>query len=66
MDANLKELIAIGASVSAHCQPCLEYHVRAALELGIEKDEIRQAIEIGHMVEKGAMTAMKKFSSEAV
>lgn len=66
MNASMKELIAIGASVSAHCQPCLEYHIGKATELGIDKEEIRQAIEIGHMVEKGAMSAMKKFSSEAI
>ena len=27
MDERTKELIAIGASVGAHCQPCLTYHV---------------------------------------
>ena len=27
LDERTKELIAIGASVCAHCQPCLTYHV---------------------------------------
>ena len=27
MDNALKELTAIGASVTAHCQPCVTYHV---------------------------------------
>ena len=27
MDDKTKELVAIGASVSAHCQPCVTYHV---------------------------------------
>ena len=27
MDEKVKELIAVGASVGAHCQPCLTYHV---------------------------------------
>lgn len=63
MDEQTKELIAIGASVGAHCQPCLTYHVEKARELGINDDEIRLAIETGHMVEKGAMSAMKKFSA---
>jgi AhpD family alkylhydroperoxidase len=66
MKESIKELIAIGASVSAHCQPCLEYHVQAAIGLSITPDEIRQAIEIGHKVEKGAMAAMKKNSEEAL
>lgn len=63
MDERTKELIAIGASVGAHCQPCLTYHVEKARELGIDDESIRAAIETGHMVEKGAMNAMRKFSA---
>ena len=63
MDEKTKELIAIGASVGAHCQPCLTWHVDKARELGIEEELIREAIETGHMVEKGAMSAMRKFSA---
>ncbi len=66
MDERTKELIAIGASVSAHCQPCLAYHLEKARELGIEEDCIRAAVETGHMVEKGAMSAMRKYSSSLV
>jgi AhpD family alkylhydroperoxidase len=64
MDEKTKELIAIGASVGAHCQPCLTWHVEKARELGIDDETIRVAIETGHMVEKGAMSAMRKFSAE--
>jgi AhpD family alkylhydroperoxidase len=63
LDAQIKELIAIGASVGAHCQPCLTYHVAKAKEMGIGEDEIREAIAVGHMVEKGAMSAMRQFSA---
>ena len=66
MDERTKELIAIGASIGAHCQPCLTYHVAKARELGIDDELIRAAIETGHLVEKGAMSAMKKFSSEVL
>lgn len=60
MDERTKELIAIGTSVGAHCQPCLTYHVGQARELGIGEEELREAIAVGHMVEKGASTAIKK------
>jgi AhpD family alkylhydroperoxidase len=63
MDERIKELVAIGTSVGAHCQPCLEWHVGKARELGIDDETIREAIETGHMVEKGAMSAMRKFST---
>ncbi|MFN2357765.1 MAG: arsenite efflux transporter metallochaperone ArsD [Desulfotignum sp.] len=66
MNESVKELIAIGASVGAHCQPCLEYHIRAAQEIGVSENEIRQAVEIGHKVEKGAMAAMKKFCNKTL
>jgi len=66
MNESIKELVAIGASIGAHCQPCLKYHIQAAIKLGIEPDEIRQAIAVGHRVEKGSMDAMKKFSAGAL
>ena len=62
MDVKTKELVAIGTSIGAHCQPCLTYHVAKAKEMGIEENEIREAIAVGHMVEKGSMTAMKQFA----
>ncbi len=63
MNEQIKELIAIGTSVGAHCRPCLTYHVNKAKEMGIAEDEIREAIKIGHMVEKGASSAMREFSN---
>ena len=62
MDEQTKELIAIGASVCAHCQPCLAYHVNKAKEIGIDEEFIRAAITVGHQVEKGSMAAMRQFS----
>ena len=62
MDEKIKELIAIGASVSAHCQPCLKYHVKRAQELGNDEEEIREAVALGHMVGKGSATAMREFT----
>ncbi|MEI8079525.1 MAG: carboxymuconolactone decarboxylase family protein [bacterium] len=62
LDARTMKLIAIGASVAAHCQPCLAYHVGAARDLGMTEALIREAITVGHRVEKGAIAAMRKFS----
>jgi len=61
MDGRTKELIAIGASVSGHCQPCLAYHLGKARELGVGEEDIRASIEVGHMVEKGASAAMRRY-----
>jgi AhpD family alkylhydroperoxidase len=62
MDERTRELIAIGASIAAHCQPCLTYHIAKAKELGIDAQLIRTAMDIGHMIEKGLMSAMQAFA----
>lgn len=64
MDRNIKELIAIGASVTAHCQPCLEYRLQEATNLGISEEDINIAIAIGKAVEKGASKVMDVFIKE--
>jgi len=63
LDNRIVELIAIGASVTANCQPCLQYHVDKALESGANDTEIAQAIEVAKMVRKGASAKMDKFAS---
>lgn len=66
MDEKIKELIAIGASVTAHCQPCLKYHIEQAINLGISAEEINAAISVGKIVEKGALKAMDNFTKEQI
>jgi len=58
LDAKMKELIAIGASVACNCHPCVEFHIGKAKELNIETEHIKQAIEVGKMVRKGAADQM--------
>jgi AhpD family alkylhydroperoxidase len=66
MDVKIKELIAIGASVSANCHSCIKYHVNKARELAVEDGDIQQAIEVGKMVRKGAAGEMDKLISALV
>ena len=58
LDAKTKELIAIGASVACNCHSCVEYHTGKAKDLNIEPELIKQAIEVGKMVRKGAAGQM--------
>ncbi len=62
LDNRIKELIAIGASIAATCQPCLQYHVSKALENGVDEQEIAEAVEMGKMVRKGAASKMDKLA----
>lgn len=54
MDERMKELIAMGASAAVNCHPCLEYHLAECDRLGIGRDEVKAACEVGMMVNKGA------------
>ena len=63
MDNRTKELIAIGASVTANCQPCLKYHISKAQESGADELEISEAIAVARMVRKGAIAKMDQFAS---
>jgi AhpD family alkylhydroperoxidase len=62
LDTQIKELIAIGASVTANCVPCLRYHTGKAREAGVADAQIDAAIEVGRMVRKGAA---RKWDEEA-
>ncbi|MCX5829005.1 MAG: carboxymuconolactone decarboxylase family protein [Deltaproteobacteria bacterium] len=62
MDDRTKKLLAVGASVGANCHPCLEYHVGRALELGIDRSEIMEAVEVAKAVRGGATASMDKFA----
>lgn len=66
LDTRTRELIAIGASITANCQPCLEYHVAKAMESGAGEQEISEAIEVGKLVRQGAALKMDKFAPSVV
>jgi AhpD family alkylhydroperoxidase len=63
METKTKLLIAVGASVTASCQPCLKTAVTQAEAAGVGKKDILEAIAIGRIVRKGAMGKMDKFAS---
>ncbi|MBI5353091.1 MAG: carboxymuconolactone decarboxylase family protein [Chloroflexi bacterium] len=61
LDNRTIELIAVGSSITANCQPCLQYHAKKALENGADEQEVAEAIEVGRLVRKGATSNMEKF-----
>jgi len=63
LDTRIGALIAVGASITANCQPCVQYHVKTALESGADEQEVADAVEIGRMVRKGAASKMDKFAA---
>lgn len=62
-DGKITELIAIGASISANCQPCLDYHIKKAKENGASEQDISAAINVGKTVRKGAAYKMDEYAA---
>jgi AhpD family alkylhydroperoxidase len=60
MDVKMKELVSLGASISAHCFPCFDYHLEQARKLGICEEEILESIRAGFMVMNGAGDKMRE------
>lgn len=54
----VRELVAIGASIVANCEPCLKHHVNQARQLGVSKDDMRQAVDMAQMVKDSPAHAM--------
>ena len=63
LSEKVKELVAVGASITANCQPCLQYHTEKALASGADSGEVQAAIEVGKQVRKGASAKMDQFAA---
>ncbi len=55
-----KEIIAIGASVAAGCQPCTEHHVGEARAAGVSEREMRQAVDDALCVRRRASAVIAR------
>jgi AhpD family alkylhydroperoxidase len=60
MDARTKELVAMGAAAAANCHPCMDHHLAKCDELGIQRDEVAEAVKVGLVVNHGAEGAIRK------
>ena len=64
LESRVQALIAVGAAVSANCQPCLQKMVEVARAGGADEQDILTAITIGKMVKNGAAEKMDGFVSD--
>lgn len=64
MDEKMKELVAIGASAAVNCHPCMKHHLAACDGLGIDRDEVKAAVEVGMMVNRGAAAKTREVGEE--
>ncbi len=64
MQGKITELIAIGASIGANCQPCLKTHLRLAREYGATEEEIKEAINVALTVRMNSTKGIDKAIEE--
>ena len=66
LDDRIKDLIAVGASITANCQSCLQYHTSEARKIGADEQDIMEAIDVGNMVQRGAASKMDTFAANLI
>ena len=62
--AAVDELVAVGVAVASNCEPCLEYHVGRARELGVSDEEIAQAVKTARRVKEVPARSILKLADE--
>jgi AhpD family alkylhydroperoxidase len=62
LDERIMRLIAVGASIAANCQSCLQSNIVKARENGCDEQEIAEAIWVGKMIRRGAASKMDAFA----
>jgi AhpD family alkylhydroperoxidase len=58
------ELVAVAAAVASNCEPCLEYHVARARELGLSNEDIAQAVKTARRVKETPARSILKLADE--
>ena len=66
LDRKTKELVAIGASLTAKCQGCIEGHIRKALKYGATREEISETIAIAIGVNAAAVVDLTDIAAESM
>jgi AhpD family alkylhydroperoxidase len=62
----VKELIAVGISVYADCESCMQWHIEQAAADGASTGEVLEAIEVGIELGAGRRTVSARFALEVM
>jgi len=66
LDVVTTELVGIAAAVAGHCQPCLEYHLAEARQLGVDEDQIQEAVKLAEAVSRSGDKHMRDFARKTM
>ena len=56
--AQVAELVALGASIAANCEPCFKFHYAEAKKLGVSAADMRRAVDLAQKVKDAPARAM--------
>ena len=62
----VKELIAVGISVTINCESCMQWHIEQARNEGASSGEILEAIEVAIEMGIGPVTVNARFALEVM
>ena len=62
--AAVDELVAIAAAVASNCEPCLEFHLGRARELGVGDEAIAQAVKTARKVKETPARSILRAADE--
>lgn len=66
LDIKTKELVAVGAALAGNCLPCLEWHYNKCIELGISKNDIKEALEMAKKVKEVPVKKIYELSDNLI
>jgi AhpD family alkylhydroperoxidase len=58
----VNELVALGAAIASNCEPCLKYHYLEAQKLGVSKEDMARAVQMGAKVKDSPHQAILKLA----
>lgn len=65
LDTKTKELIALAIGVSARCDDCIAFHVKAALEQGASREEVMETLAMAIYMGAGPAVMYASHAAEA-
>ena len=66
LEKKIKELIAVGISVTNNCESCMQWHIEQAAKSGASKEEVLEAIEVGIEMGGGPATVSARFALDVM
>jgi AhpD family alkylhydroperoxidase len=66
LSKKVKELIAVGISVTIDCESCMQWHIEQAAQAGASMREVLEAVEVGIEMGGGPATVSARFALEVM